>query len=265
MLATLTAHQQSVKADILCRVSALMIASHADTSSEQMTASLESIFYQTAPPEQLVLVVHDPISAVREAVIEKYRSDPRIPLLDIVRLPREGRATALEAGLEACLGEWIMCTDEGYISRHDRLAIQLGYAENSPETDLFASWWEQCSVNERRRVRASPVEHSAVINALRWRNIIVYSSCLVRATTLRRVGGRSKYERFGDYDRFVRMSVAGSRFRVIPAALVSIQKRRLPRCSLEAIQFRRHCLRLEFLNLRQFIIITAVDLVVGGQ
>ncbi|HEY7580418.1 MAG TPA: glycosyltransferase [Acetobacteraceae bacterium] len=261
----LTAPGHNARAGVVCRVSALMVASCADQSSEQMIASLESIFCQTVLPEQLILVVCDPISTVQEAVIELYRSDSRIPLIDIIRLPKQGRAAALGAGLEACLGEWVMCVDHDHVSRPDRLAIQLSYAETSPDTDLFASWLEERSVHGQSRVRASPVEHSAVVNALRWRNIIPYSSCLVRTTTLRAFGYRSQYDQFGNYELFIRMAAAGARFRVIPAALVSIQKRHHRRCKLEEIRFRYYCLRVGFLTLRQFMVITAASLVFGGQ
>jgi glycosyltransferase involved in cell wall biosynthesis len=263
---TLTAPGHNAKVDVICRVSALMVASYADQTSEQLIASLESIFCQSVLPEQLVLVVCDPISTAHEAAIELYRNDPRIPLIDIIRLPRQVHAAALKAGLEACLGEWVMCADHDHISRSDRLAIQLGYAEMSPDTDLFASWREERSVDGQSRIRASPVEHSAVINALRWRNIIPYSSCLVRASTLRALGYRSQYGRFGSYELFIRMAAAGARFRIIPAALVSMQKKRHHRpCRLEEIQFRYYCLRLGFLNLRQFTVITAASLVFGDQ
>lgn len=261
MSKTIAELERQATSDIVCSTCALMVI-NATQNSDQLARCLESVFTQTVTPDQLVMVANGPIDNDQETIIDLYRHDARISVIDMVRLSdRLGQAEALHAGLEACTGEWIMCVDCDHINRVDRLAIQLDYVTKHPDVDIFPSWCEEFTNANLIRIKASPVEHNAVVNALRWRNIIVQPSCLIRTTVLRRLGYRSKYVTFADYDLMIRMAMAGVRFRVVPATLVSVQKRSQLRNLLRTLQFRCYCLRLGFLTLRQFLIITPADLV----
>ena len=86
----------------------------------------------------------------------------------------------------------------------------------------------------------------------------------MRASVLREVGGyRAKYGKLEDYDLYVRMAVAGARFRVIPAELVRfrVNRRQMARRGgwrylIREVRFRIFCVRVGFLNLRQFMFTT---------
>jgi glycosyltransferase involved in cell wall biosynthesis len=258
------------------RISALM-STYARERPQWLTEALESLFAQSVPPDELVLVIDGPVAEDQEAVIARYQHDPRIAQVKVVRLAQNGGlAHALNAGLEACTGEWIMRMDSDDRAHPDRLRIQLDYIDRHPDIDVFSTWCEEFSDDSpKRRVRSSPTEHEAVIQALRWRNIIAHPTNLIRMAALRRVDGyRAEYGMLEDYDLYVRLALSGARFHVIPAELLEYRKNDSVYVRrggwgylMGEIRFRLFCLRSGFLNVRQFLVITAaysVFRLIGG-
>ena len=200
--------------DVICRVSALLSV-NANESANHLAEALESIYSQSLPPDQLVLVINGPTPTDHDAVIARYQIDPRIAACEIIRLPSQtGLANVINAGFALCTGEWfthITCDD---INRSDRLAVQLDYVARHPDVDVFSSWSEEFVEGEaRRQIKASTVYHASVVAALRWRNVLVPPSTLMRAAAIRKVGGyRSAYDTLAEYDLYVRLSWRGHAF-----------------------------------------------------
>lgn len=245
-----------------------LITTYVRERAEHLAEALESIFAQDVPPDQLVLVLDGPVGASQEEVIARYRRDRRIAQVDVVRLPENlGLASALNVGLWHCTGEWVMRMDSDDLCRRDRLRLQLDHILAHPRTDHVSSWTEEfASGQEATRLKASPVEHDAVVQALRWRNIIAHCSVLMRAEMVRRVGGYSTaYPLLEDYDLWTRLAQAGARFHVIPAVLTRVRsglqqsaRRGGWRYCLHEIRFRTSRFRSGFLNSRQFVVTTSL-------
>lgn len=241
-------------------ISALMCINHSD-SATALAATLESLCSQTLPPDQLVLVVDGPVT--QETVIARYQQDCRIAEKLVLRVPTQGLASALNTGLGVCTGEWIMLMDCGEQARRDRLAIQIGYLREKPELDMFASWGD---TGDPQQVKSSPTTHDAVAVSLRWSNVVLYPTVLIRASVLRQIGGYRSMLGREDHDLWVRFVMSGARLHVIPAFLVRIRDTYRYRGGLRGVQFRFHCWRLGFLDLRQlFLGIAARFLVRSGE
>jgi glycosyltransferase involved in cell wall biosynthesis len=233
-----------------------------------LAEALETVFAQEVVPDQLVLVLDGPVGADQEGVVARYEADRRIAAVDIVRLPQNrGLAGALNAGFERCTGEWVMRMDSDDVSRPDRLRIQLDYIMARPEVDVVSSWTEEFSDGEVGvRLKSSPVRHDAVVQALRWRNIIVHPSIMMRTELLRRMGGYStEYPLLEDYDLWTRFAQAGAQFHVVPAVLVRMRaglaqsaRRGGWRYCLHEIRFRTSRFRSGFLNFRQYAVTTSL-------
>jgi GT2 family glycosyltransferase len=249
----------------MTHVSALM-STYAGDNAKWLADALESVFTQTRPLDQLVLVVDGPIGDVHNEVIMGYENDSRVPVINVIRMPQnKGLAEAMNVGLKACSGDWIMRVDSDDICRADRLAIQLDCADKHPDADIFSSWCEEFSDETNvTRIKASAIQHEAVIRALHWRNVVIHQTNMIRARTLRSVGGyRSKFGKMEDYDLYVRLALAGARFRVIPAELVSVRtnnaligRRGGWDYLVNEIRFRIFCLRSRFLTIHEFLLIT---------
>lgn len=248
----------SARNDVMCNVTAMLtlIACNPD---QQIAQTLESLFSQTSPPDQLIIAIDDTVSFEQDAVIQHFLADKRIRTVELLRLQgTAGFASAMNAGLARCKGNWIMCLDGGDICHRDRLAIQLDYVARFPEVDVFSAWCEKITVKGKRIV-ACGVEHAAIVNALRWSNVLSHSSLLIRADLMREIGYSSNFSSLEDYEFVIRMMQDQARFRIIPAALITIRVK--PRHLLSYLRFRFACWRSGFLTLRQYLVITLVTVV----
>lgn len=249
---------------VMCSVSALVsVTGHED--SRHLADALESIYAQSLPPDQLVIVVNGPVRIDHDTVIARYQADERITACEIIRLAdKNGLANVINAGFAVCTGEWFTHTTCDDVSRTDRLAIQVDYVAKYPDIDVFSSWCEEFTEGEaERQIKASTLQHQNLVAALRWRNVLVPPSALMRAAVVRKVGGyRSAHDALAEYDLYVRLVLAGARFRVIPAELVSVRTTRPGGWDhiWSEVRFRVFCWRAGFLNLRQFMVITAAHL-----
>jgi GT2 family glycosyltransferase len=218
------------------------------------------MFSQSLPPDQLVLTLNGPANAAQQKIISRYQRDSRIK--DICVLPimnRVGFAKALNIGSDHCTGEWIMRMNSGDVSPTDRVKVQKDYIIEHPRIDLIGGWSEQYSEDRPNiRIRSSPVTHGAVVQALKWRNILVDPSLLVRAETLRAVGGyRDTFAALEDWDLYVRLVLAKAQIAVIPKVLVRMMagEELTVRYSTN-MRFRAFCLGSGFISVRQFAITT---------
>jgi glycosyltransferase involved in cell wall biosynthesis len=258
-------------------VSALM-STYAGETATNLKESLESIYAQTVPPDQLVLVLDGPVEVGQEVVIARYVFDSRVANLTLVRLPSNGGlARAMNAGLERCSGKYIMRADSDDICDPRRLELQLDYFNAHPETDVVTGWCAEFYNDCRpERLKASSVHHDAVARALRWRNVLTHGTVLIQRETLLGVGGyRADFVLLEDYDLYVRLVLSGARFHVIPKVLYRMRtsveqcrRRGGLRYCLNELLFRFSCLRLGFLNTTEFFVITLMYVVfrlIGGS
>lgn len=235
------------------------MATYARERAEWLAESLESVFAQTIAPHQVVLVIDGPVGADQDKTIARYVGDRRVAAFDVIRLPEnQGLAAALQAGFDRCTGEWIMRMDSDDQCHPDRLGIQLKYLLTNTETDVVSSWTEEFVDGMlATRLKSSATHHDAIVQVLRWRNIICHPSILMRADMLRLAGGyRADFPLLEDYDLWVRMVLSGARFHVIPTVLVRMRgglhqsaRRGGRRYCLNEVRFRTFCLRRDFLSL----------------
>ena len=250
-----------------------LISTYAREEADRLAASLHSLRAQTRPLDGIVLVVDGPVDADQDEVIERFVSESRIPDVRILRLARNvGLAGALNAGLAECRADLVMRHDSDDICAPDRLALQLACLAAHPDVDVVSSWSEEFSdeVDDRapRRLKTSPVSHDHVVSALRWRNVITHPTLLVRRAALEAVGGyRGRHGLLEDYDLFVRLALQGSRFHVVPKALVAVRVEPAQRVrrgglgyALRELRFRAELRRSGFLGRGQFLVSTALYL-----
>lgn len=243
---------------VWCNVTAIVTLVGCD-AAQQVAETLESVFSQTSPPDQLVIVVDHTVLHEQDAVIKRYSIDKRVPLVDVLSIKgRADLASAMNAGLALCKGDWVMCVAGGDVCHPERLAIQLDYVARHPDVDVFGSWWETPTV-KGTRIATCGVHQSAIVNALRWSNVLLHSSLLVRASVLHEIGGYSpRFADLADYDLVIRLATNNTRFRIIPAVLVAIEaQRRHLWCDL---RFRFACWRSGLLTFRQYVMVTLVSL-----
>lgn len=249
-----------------------LISTYRGETAGNLAAALASIYGQTPPPGEVVIVVDGPVDADQHDVIARFSVDRRVSATKVVALDRQhGLAGALNAGLDHCGGEYVMRMDSDDLTDTERLRYQLAYAEANPAVDLIGSWATEFSGSDHRAIalKASPTDHDQIIRALKWRNILCHPSILVRRQALTAIGGyRTTFGKLEDYDLFVRLALGGARFHVIPRALVHVRvsmDQRLRRGGLRHLmhdlRFRAECRRAGFLSWPEFVVSGAAYLV----
>ncbi len=246
----------------------VLMSTYAGEKPEHLEQSLESVFAQTLPPNQLVLVIDGPIPQDQRLVIRRYEADPRIATITIVNLPDNGGlAKAMNAGLLACTGDYIARMDSDDICLPDRLKLQSTYLAAHPDIDLVSSWAEEFFPDSQpSKVKVSPVNHEHVSQALRWRNVIIHPTIMVKATALRAMDGyRSRFAYLEDYDLFMRLVQSGYKIHVLPKILLKVRtgldlygRRGGLRYCLTEMSFRFECWKRGFLNTREFLTTTGL-------
>ena len=155
-----------------------------------------------------------------------------------------------------------MRMDSDDLSLPDRLHLEKTYLDTHPETDLVASWSSEFfDEDQDLRIKTSPTEHSAILQALRWRNVIAHPTILIRKKTLEKLGGyRDTVGLLEDYDLYVRLAMIGAGFHVIPKVLLRVRTTPAQRARrgnvtyvMNEVRFRFRCLRIGFLTVNQFI------------
>ena len=117
----------------------VLISVYAREQSDYLRSALHSVFEQTVPPTEVVLVEDGPLTTELEAVItdfcEKYNT------LKIVRLAKNmGLGNALNIGLSACTYDLVARMDSDDLSLPNRFEAQLKVFEENPEVSVVGGW-----------------------------------------------------------------------------------------------------------------------------
>ena len=117
----------------------VLISVYAREQSDYLRSALHSVFEQTVPPTEVVLVEDGPLTTELEAVItdfcEKYNT------LKIVKLAKNmGLGNALNIGLSACTYDLVARMDSDDLSLPNRFEAQLKVFEENPEVSVVGGW-----------------------------------------------------------------------------------------------------------------------------
>ena len=120
----------------------VLISVYSKERPDFLEQSLDSIFTQTMPPDEVVLVEDGPLTAALDAVIEQYTQ--KHAELHIVKLPKNGGlGPALCEGLKHCHNDLVARMDSDDISKPERLEKETAYLEQHREIDIVGSWTDE--------------------------------------------------------------------------------------------------------------------------
>jgi len=195
---------------------------YAKERPEFFDLALRSIFDQTVPPSEVVLVKDGPLSIDLDSVIDAYRSlYPDI--LKIVTLPEnKGSGYAANIGLKYCSHEFVARMDSDDISKQTRFEKQLKIFAQHPELAVVGGWVAEFAENPETidSIRVLPENDSEIKRFAKSRCPISQPSVMFRKSAVIGVGGYRDW-RFGeDYDLWARLIVSGAKFYNIPENLV---------------------------------------------
>lgn len=164
-------------------VSVLMSVYHGDNSDHLERAITSIISDQLLPPDQVVLVIDGPISLSLEVCIEKciksYNS------LEVYRKSNnEGLASALNYGLNFCIGDVIARMDADDISRPNRLSLQINFLLKNQDIGVVGGFIEEFGLEMNNRKIYYPEKDKQLKEIMKFRSPFAHPTVVVRKAIL---------------------------------------------------------------------------------
>lgn len=186
--------------------------------------ALESIFNQTVKPTEVVLVVDGPIpdeiSQIIETMLDRYEN------LKVIRLDKNvGHGQARRVGLENCTNELVAIMDSDDISVPSRFEKELKCFQEDDDLSVVGSYYCEFESDLANviGIREVPLEDKAIKQYIKTRCPFNLVSVMFRKSHVDNVGGFIDWHCEEDYYLWIRMFLAGCKFKNLPENLVYVR------------------------------------------
>lgn len=270
---------------------------------EYFRAALSSIFHQTVPPTEVVLVCDGPLTDALNKVVSEYEScyskdTPRSTRTDmndrvmpdgkrdmpgtvfrIVRLAENGGlGKALNEGLRHCSCEWIARMDTDDLAAPDRCERQLRYLERHPDVDALSGTiaefqGDALDVQAAEKVVTSyktvPQTPEEIFRYIKQRNPINHPCVMFKKSSVELSGGYQPCPYFEDYDLWVRMYRDHAVLANLPDTLLYMrvngmhQRRGGIQYAKHIVEFRMKMYRYQVITFGEFLPMTVARVLVS--
>ena len=190
-------------------------------SSLNLRQSLDSIFYQSLLPTEVVLVEDGPLTNELYQIVAEYSQV--YPELKVIPLPQNvGLGNALNEGLKHCSNDIVARMDTDDVAKTNRFELQMKVFEEHPEYDVVGAWIDEFedSISNVISTRKLPENHDEIYKYAQKRNPINHPVVMFRKTAVEAAGGYKHFPLFEDYYLWVRMLLNGARFYNIQESLL---------------------------------------------
>lgn len=240
----------------------VLISVYSKERPKYFNESLASIFDQTLPPSEVVIVCDGPLTEALEAILEKYlHAYPQV--LKIVRIEKnEGLGNALNLGMKHCSNDLIVRMDSDDYSLPTRFEKQIGFMREHPDIDVLSCTISEFNtdLNDIVYERVLPEEHEKLSRFARLRNPINHPGVVFRRKAVLEAGGYLHFYLFEDYYLWARMLMNGAKFHALRESLLCFRmnratfSRRRGKAYIESeFQLQKRFLKMGFTNRFQYL------------
>lgn len=187
-----------------------------------LSDSLASVFKQTVPPDEVVLVKDGPLTVELEEVIACFVAEH--PELKVVPLPvNVGLGRALNEGLKHCSHELVARMDTDDICKPDRFEKQLAVFAENPQLDLCSAWIDEFEEDKSRitSVKRLPEHHEQILLYAKQRCPVNHVTVMYKRSRVLSLGGYHGFPE--DYYLWVKMLLNNFLFYNIQESLVWVR------------------------------------------
>ena len=192
----------------------VLMSVYINEKAEFLKQAMNSIWEQTVPTDDFVLVCDGPINEELNAVIDEMLAK-HPDTLHVVKLEKNsGLGVALNEGISYCKNELVARMDSDDIAFKNRCERQLEVFQNHSEVSLCSGSVIEFLDTPDNVVgkRELPVTHEEIVSFSRKRNPCNHPSVMFKKSEVEAAGGYiEKYHLFEDYYLWVRMLMNGSK------------------------------------------------------
>lgn len=188
---------------------------------EWLRECLDSVFGQTLPADEIVMVIDGPIAPELKNVVDDFALLHKELL--VLPLPENvGLGRALNHGLSCCSNEIIVRMDADDVSRPHRFIRLIETFETFPDVDAVSSWIDEFegtsdNVVSTRKVPQFPYE---LIDFARNRCPLNHPASAFKKSSIMLAGGYQHLPLYEDYYLWVRMLKSGFKIYNIQESLL---------------------------------------------
>lgn len=201
----------------------VLMSVYVKEKAEYLKQAMDSIWNQTIPTDDFVLVCDGPLNTELDAVIDEMQA-VHPDTLHVVRLEKNaGLGVALNEGLKHCKHEIVARMDSDDIAFADRCERQLAVFRKHPEVSLCSGTVVEFldSIDNVVGKRELPETHEEIVSFSRKRNPCNHPSVMFKRSAVEAAGGYiEKYHLFEDYYLWVRMLMNGAEARNIKEPII---------------------------------------------
>lgn len=188
-------------------------------SPDFLRQSLESVFAQTLPPDEVVLVEDGPLTTELYKVVNEFQVCH--PEMKIVKLEKNGGlGNALNIGLRYCSYDLVARMDTDDVCKPNRFEKQLAYMNEHNEIAVCSAWIDEFegNVSNAKSTRKLPEMHEAIYKYGKKRCPINHPCAMYRKHLVQSNGGYQDFPE--DYPLWVKMLMTRCKFYNIQESLL---------------------------------------------
>lgn len=191
---------------------------------DYLETALDSVFRQTVPAAQVVLVKDGPLTEGLDKVIGRFEREN--PLMTVVPLPRNvGLGNALNEGLKHCEYDLVARMDSDDICVEDRFERQLKAFADDPSLGIVGGWIDEFESDPDVIVscRRPPQYHYELESFFKSKSPLNHMTVMFRKEVVKAVGGYQHFYLLEDYWLWGRLIAARTKFYNVPSCLVKVR------------------------------------------
>lgn len=174
---------------------------------DYLRQSMQSIYDQTVPTDDFVLVCDGPLTPELDAVISGMQQQFG-SRLHVCRLSKNGGlGKALDFGIGQCKNDLVARMDSDDVSRKDRCEKEIKMLITHPEISVLGGFIEEFieDTNHVCSIRIVPEKQDAILQFAKKRNPFNHVSVMYRKSAVESVGSYESFFLLEDYYLWIRM------------------------------------------------------------
>ncbi|WP_260863433.1 glycosyltransferase [Citrobacter sp. Marseille-Q6884] len=185
----------------------VLISLYNNEKSSYLDDCFNSLFIQTLPASEIVLVLDGPISKNLMTVVEKWKG--KLPLKIFPITVNVGLGKALNYGLNKCCNDIVCRMDTDDICIPERFEKQINYLVKHPDLCALGSAIQEFNGKDKGKIRFSKAGHNNIVNYAKRRNPLNHMTVVFRKKYVLDVGGYLHHLYMEDYNLWLRLISAG--------------------------------------------------------